>query len=188
MADQAVAGAGAGCAGALLACPTELIKCRLQAQANTLPKRAGVPTHSGLNPIGLATLAQSDRGLATLVQAGTPSQALSRQAQAGAVLMQGFSGQHGAVGRQQAAAGLAGLSQSGKGLAGLVQAGAPAKGFSTLHMGAAATSGTTPGALHLGEITVSAFTHSLLAATPVVACHLSFCFSLARLSVCMRFC
>lgn len=163
MADQAIAGAGAGCAGALLACPTELIKCRLQAQANTQPKRAGVPIHPGLNPIGLATLAQSDRGLATLVQAGTPSQAMSRQSQAGATLRQGFAGQHGAVGRQQAVAGLAGLSQSGKGLAGLVQAGAPAKGFSTLHMGAAATSGTTPGALHLGEITVSAFTHSFAA-------------------------
>ena len=161
MADQAIAGAGAGCAGALLACPTELIKCRLQAQANMQPKGTGIPTHPGVNPIGLATLSQSDKGLATLVQAGAPSQALSRQSQATAMFMQGFAGQPRAVGRQPAAAGLAGPSQSGKGLAGLVQAGSPIKGFSTLHMGAAATSGTTPGALHLGEITVSAFTHPL---------------------------
>ena len=159
MADQAIAGAGAGCAGALLACPTELIKCRLQAQANMQPKGTGVLTHPGVNPIGLATLSQSAKGLASLVQGRAPSQALTRQSQAGATFMQGYAGQPGAVGRQQAAAGLAGLSQSGKGLAGLVQAGGPTKGFSTLHMGAAATSGTTPGALHLGEITVSAFTN-----------------------------
>lgn len=167
MADQAIAGAGAGCAGALLACPTELIKCRLQAQANMQSKGTGVLTHPGVNPIGLATLSQSGNGLATLVQAGGPSPALSRQSQTGATIMQGFTGQPGAVGRQQAVAGLAGLSQSGKGLAGLVQAGGPSKGFSTLHMGAAATSGTTPGALHLGEITVSAFSQSAFACLSV---------------------
>lgn len=33
MGDQAVAGVGAGLAAAAIACPTELIKCRLQAQA-----------------------------------------------------------------------------------------------------------------------------------------------------------
>lgn len=93
--------------------------------------------------------------------------------------MQGFAGQPGAVGRQQAAAGLAELSQSGKGLAGLVQAGGPTKGFSTLHMGAAATSGTTPGALHLGEITVSAFTKYPCVSVCVSVC-LSVCLLLLR--------
>lgn len=33
--DQAVAGVGAGLAAAAIACPTELIKCRLQAQAGS---------------------------------------------------------------------------------------------------------------------------------------------------------
>ncbi len=32
--DQAVAGLGAGVAVSFLACPTELMKCRLQAQAS----------------------------------------------------------------------------------------------------------------------------------------------------------
>lgn len=130
--DQAIAGAGAGCAGALIACPTELIKCRLQAQANSQPKQAAA--HSK----GLATLNQPGQGLATLVQAGGPQQAVFRQPQAGAAIMQGFAGQPLGAARQQAGAGLAGLSRSGKGLAGLVQAGASPQGFSTLHMGAAA--------------------------------------------------
>ena len=113
--------------------------------------------------MGLATLSQSNKGLATLIQAGAHSHTLSRQSQPSAALMQGFAGQPLAVARQQAAAvGLASLSHSGKGLAGLVQAGARAQGFSTLHLGAVATSGTTPGALHLGEITVSACTPNLL--------------------------
>lgn len=150
MGDQAIAGAGAGFVGALIVCPTELIKCRLQAQANS----KGPRTQS----MGLANLSQPGQGLATLVQAGAPQQAALQQFQAGATPMQGFARQPLSAARQQAVAGLAGLSQSGKGLAGLVQAGARPQGFSTLHMGAAATSGTTPGALHLGEITVSAST------------------------------
>lgn len=94
--DHAVAGLGAGTAGALIACPTELIKCRLQAQAGSKVSAAHIRA------------------------ASLP-------------------------------AGLAALSQSGKGLASLTQA----KGFSTLPL-ATATSGTTPGAIHLGDYTVSA--------------------------------
>lgn len=165
MGDQAIAGAGAGFVGALIVCPTELIKCRLQAQANSKGPRA--------QSVGLANLSQPGQGLATLVQAAPPQpyhspttappqQAAFKQSQAGAMLMQGLPGQPLGAARQQAVAGLAGMNQSGKGLAGLVQAGARPQGFSTLHMGAAATSGTTPGALHLGEITVSAFTVHIL--------------------------
>ena len=136
--DQAIAGVGAGLAGAVIACPTELIKCRLQAQANTQPQGL---IQTGAKAVGLAGLSQSDKGLASLVQAGAGPQGLSKQAQS--------------VSRQQAAAGLAGLAQSGRGLAGLVKPGSlPQAGFSTLSF-ATATSGTTPGALHLGEITVS---------------------------------
>lgn len=39
--DQAIAGVGAGLAAAAIACPTELIKCRLQAQAGTRPSAVG---------------------------------------------------------------------------------------------------------------------------------------------------
>lgn len=35
--DQFVAGLGAGVSAAMVACPTELIKCRLQAQGGTAP-------------------------------------------------------------------------------------------------------------------------------------------------------
>ena len=148
MGDQAIAGVGAGFAGALIACPTELIKCRLQAQANTQPK-----SFTAAPSVGLATLSQSHKGLAHLVQAGAQPQGLSQATQPG-TNMQGVAVQHQIMARQRAAVGLASLSQSGKGLAGLVQAGARPHGFSTLQI-ATATSGTTPGALHLGEITVS---------------------------------
>ncbi|DBB06434.1 TPA: hypothetical protein ACH3X1_011992 [Trebouxia sp. C0004] len=93
--DQALAGLGAGTAGALIACPTELIKCRLQAQAGSNVSAAHI--HVTSLPAGLATLSQSGKGLASLTQA---------------------------------------------------------KGFSTLPL-ATATSGTTPGAIHLGDYTVS---------------------------------
>lgn len=46
--DQAVAGVGAGLAAAAIACPTELIKCRLQAQAGA---RINPVSHA---PLGLA--------------------------------------------------------------------------------------------------------------------------------------
>jgi len=95
--DQAIAGLGAGTAGALIACPTELIKCRLQAQAGS--KGFAMQSFAGAVPIGLASLNQSGQGLATLAQAGARSQ-----------------------------------------------------GFSTLPL---ATAGTTPGAIHMGDFTVS---------------------------------
>lgn len=65
--DQAIAGLGAGTTGALIACPTELIKCRLQAQtaSKALPTRPS----TGVLPIGLASLSQSGSGLASLTQA-----------------------------------------------------------------------------------------------------------------------
>ena len=40
MGDQAVAGLGAGVAVSFLACPTELIKCRIQAQGGAAPAQA----------------------------------------------------------------------------------------------------------------------------------------------------
>lgn len=43
MGDQALAGVGAGLAAAVIACPTELIKCRLQAQAGARPISPAVP-------------------------------------------------------------------------------------------------------------------------------------------------
>ena len=144
VADQAIAGVGAGFTGSLIACPTELIKCRLQAQANTKPK-----SFPAAPSVGLATLSQSQKSLAHLVKAGAQPQGVPQVLLPNAN-MQGVAAQHRAMARQRAAVGLASLSQSGKGLAGLVQAGARPQCFST------ATSGTTPGALHLGEITVSA--------------------------------
>ncbi|DBA99490.1 TPA: hypothetical protein ACH3X3_012077 [Trebouxia sp. C0006] len=95
MSDQAIAGLGAGTVGALIACPTELIKCRIQAQAGS--KASAAHIHAASLPAGLATLSQSGKGLASLTQA---------------------------------------------------------KGFSTLPL-ATATSGTTPGAIHLGDYTGS---------------------------------
>ena len=42
--DQFVAGLGAGVAASMVACPTELIKCRLQAQSGAAPAAsAGSP-------------------------------------------------------------------------------------------------------------------------------------------------
>ena len=171
--DQAVAGIGAGFAGALIACPTELIKCRLQAQANTKPKASA-------KPVGLAMLSQSDKGLAHLVQAGTQARTNTH----------GTSVQPQAAARQQAAVGLASMGQGGRGLAGLVQPGATAHGFSTLQY-AIATSGTTPGALHLGEITVSPALHSpptLLQTHDVCPSVRLFVCLPARLLVCLSVC
>ena len=39
--DQCIAGMGAGAAASLLACPTELVKCRLQAQSHLPPLDSG---------------------------------------------------------------------------------------------------------------------------------------------------
>ena len=47
--DQFVAGLGAGVAASMVACPTELIKCRLQAQSGSAPvANAGSPGVSSL--------------------------------------------------------------------------------------------------------------------------------------------
>lgn len=50
--DQFVAGLGAGVAASMVACPTELIKCRLQAQTGTAPGNtsSAVVTCSYLEP------------------------------------------------------------------------------------------------------------------------------------------
>lgn len=42
-ADQFIAGSGAGAAAAFLACPTELVKCRLQAQSQAAPADSSQP-------------------------------------------------------------------------------------------------------------------------------------------------
>ena len=99
VADQAIAGLGAGTAGALIACPTELIKCRLQAQAGS--KTSARHSQTGTLSTGLASMHHSGKGLATLAQAGSQAQA-----------------------------------------------------FSMPHL-ATAASGTTPGAIHLGDLAVS---------------------------------
>lgn len=97
VADQAIAGLGAGTAGALIACPTELIKCRLQAQAGF--RTSATHSQTGTLSTGLASMHQSGKGLATLAQAGSQAQAFS--------------------------------------------------------MPRVATAGTTPGAIHLGDLAVS---------------------------------
>ena len=48
IADQALAGVGAGVAVSFLACPTELMKCRLQAQASSETKSEVRLTYSAL--------------------------------------------------------------------------------------------------------------------------------------------
>ena len=54
--DQALAGFGAGSIASLLSCPTELIKCRLQAQGQKAASSPGAQASPGLSQEGLARL------------------------------------------------------------------------------------------------------------------------------------